>query len=115
MRNVARCWAYETSVLLGQQISNDLPYNDFFEYYAPDFKLHLTPSSMADTNKREHLDNITNRVLQNLKHLQGAPSVQMHPIPPDWVIGKQMTAQEQEDANPDKRLDALTKEGGGFE
>ena len=45
VRNVARCWAYETSVLLNTPLSNDIPYNDFFEYYAPDFKLHLTPST----------------------------------------------------------------------
>ena len=45
VRNVARCWAYETSVLLNTPLSNDIPYNDFFEYYAPDFKLYLTPST----------------------------------------------------------------------
>merc|ERR1711968_208828 len=38
VRNVARCWTYETSVLLNESISNNIPYNDFFEYYAPDFK-----------------------------------------------------------------------------
>jgi hypothetical protein len=35
VRNVARCWTYETSVLLNTQIPNELPYNDFFDYYAP--------------------------------------------------------------------------------
>lgn len=38
-----RCWAYETGVLLGKEIDEAIPYNDYFEYYAPDFKLHLTP------------------------------------------------------------------------
>lgn len=41
VRNVARCWAYETSVLLQQNIADEIPYNDFFEYYAPDFKVCL--------------------------------------------------------------------------
>ena len=27
LRNVARCWCYETSVLCGEEISNDLPYH----------------------------------------------------------------------------------------
>jgi histone deacetylase 1/2 len=32
IRNVARCWAYETAVLLDQpDISNDIPFNDYFE------------------------------------------------------------------------------------
>jgi len=26
-RNVARCWTYETAVLLDEQISNEIPYN----------------------------------------------------------------------------------------
>ena len=41
-----------------------------FEYYAPDFKLHLTPSSTIENqNKPEHLYAITARILQNLKNL----------------------------------------------
>ena len=40
---VQRCWAYETGVLLGRELEEAIPYNDFFEYYAPDFKLHLVP------------------------------------------------------------------------
>ena len=31
IRNVARCWTYETAVILGEEISNDLPYNDYYE------------------------------------------------------------------------------------
>ena len=27
VRNVARCWTHETSVLVDEDISNDLPYN----------------------------------------------------------------------------------------
>ena len=43
-RNVARCWTYETAIALGCEIANDLPYNDYFEYFGPDFKLHITPT-----------------------------------------------------------------------
>ena len=50
IRNVARCWAYETSVLLDVEIPNEIPYNDYFEYYAPDFKLHLTPEPRDNLN-----------------------------------------------------------------
>ena len=38
MRNVARCWTYETSLLLGSEIADELPYNDYFEYYGPDYR-----------------------------------------------------------------------------
>jgi len=112
VRNVARCWAYETSVLLNEKISNEIPYNDFFEYYAPDFKLHLTPSTaMENMNRPECLQAITSRILQNLKNLQSAPSVQMHPVPPDWTMRGVQKPQEAEDSQPDKQTPALTKEG----
>ena len=32
LRNVARCWAYETSIVLGTEISNDIPEHYFSEY-----------------------------------------------------------------------------------
>lgn len=111
VRNVSRCWTYETSVLLGMPIANDLPHNDFYEYYAPDFKLHLTASNMENMNKRDHLDSIRSRILQNLSNLQGAPSVQMHPIPPDWAM-RHATQAEMDDSAPDARTErGLTADG----
>ncbi len=53
IRNVARCWAYETSVLLDREIPNEIPFNDYYEYYAPDFELHLTPEPMDNLNTKE--------------------------------------------------------------
>lgn len=33
-RNVARCWTYETAVLLDEQISNEIPYNgEYMEWW----------------------------------------------------------------------------------
>jgi histone deacetylase 1/2 len=111
VRNVARCWTYETSVLLGTSIPNELPYNDFYEYYAPDFKLHLTPTNAENMNKRDMLDSITSRILSNLQNLQGAPSVQFSTIPPDGIIRNANAIQEAEDRFPDKKGQALNKDG----
>lgn len=58
IRNVSRCWTYETSVALGCEIANELPYNDYFEYFGPDFKLHISPSNMTNQNTPEYLDKI---------------------------------------------------------
>lgn len=113
VRNVARCWAYETSVLLNAPIDNDIPFNDFFEYYAPDFKLHLTPTNQENQNKTENLHNIVCRVLANLKNLQGAPSVQMHPVPPDTMIANAITASEMQADQPDVRHPSYTADGSG--
>ncbi|KAI4818486.1 hypothetical protein KUCAC02_011824 [Chaenocephalus aceratus] len=35
IRNVARCWTFETATALDCSIPNELPYNDYFEYFGP--------------------------------------------------------------------------------
>lgn len=35
MRNVSRAWAYETGLLVGQNMGSDLPYNDYYEVSGP--------------------------------------------------------------------------------
>ena len=47
MRNVARCWAFETAVLTGHNVDNAMPHNDYFEYYGPDYLLHIRQSNMV--------------------------------------------------------------------
>lgn len=34
----------------------ELPYNDYFEYFGPDFKLHISPSNMTNQNTNEYLE-----------------------------------------------------------
>uniref|UniRef100_A0A6G1SI99 histone deacetylase n=1 Tax=Aceria tosichella TaxID=561515 RepID=A0A6G1SI99_9ACAR len=85
IRNVARCWTYETSVALDTEIQNELPYNDYFEYFGPDFKLHISPSNMSNTNSPEYLDKIKVRLFENLRLIPHAPGVQMQPIPEDAI------------------------------
>lgn len=54
----------------------ELPYNDYFEYYGPDFKLHISPSNMANQNTAEYLEKIKTRLYENLRMLPHAPGVQ---------------------------------------
>ena len=75
IRNVARAWTNETAIAVNQEIPNgksfcvcyifnlmfcliELPYNDYFEYYGPDFKLNISPSNMPNQNSSEYLDKI---------------------------------------------------------
>eukprot|EP00908_Phaeocystis_cordata_P010211 Transcript_21052.p1 GENE.Transcript_21052~~Transcript_21052.p1 ORF type:complete len:393 (-),score=141.48 Transcript_21052:59-1237(-) len=78
IRNVARCWTLETALVLGVELDNELPKNDYYEYYAPDYKLHITPSARENCNMPENLEKIKNKILDDLRHLQSAPNVQMH-------------------------------------
>ena len=66
LRNVPRLWAYETAVLLDTQIKDTLPYNDYFEYYGPEYKLHLPVSNMENLNTPKYLEDIKVQVLNIL-------------------------------------------------
>lgn len=105
IRNVARCWAYETATLLGKEdIPNDIPFNDYYEYYAPDFELHLQEdTSMDNANSIPQLETIRNELLQQLADLKGAPSVQMQTVPPPFRTVDAKDAER--DADEDVRMD----------
>ncbi len=87
IRNVARCWAFETSVLLGRELPDAIPPNDYIEFYRPSYKLHLTPSAdVTNLNSPSYLHRHLTEILQNLKAIDGAPSVQFQDVPPDWAV-----------------------------
>ncbi len=76
IKNVARCWAYETAVCLDVEIPNQLPQNDYYEYYGPDFNLHFEPrADEKNQNSKEYLDFVQTKCLINLKALEKAPNV----------------------------------------
>ena len=85
IRNVARTWAYETSVLLGHEVSSVLPYNDYYEFYGPEYRLDVPSSNMEDTNSRAYLDKLICEIHEHLRHVPHAPSVQMQEVPRDWA------------------------------
>jgi histone deacetylase 1/2 len=117
IRNVARCWAYETSVLVDRPISNDIPFNDYYEYFAPDFELHLTPEPRENENTASSLAKVREDLLTQLQSLRGAPSVQMQEVPPAFVIEHEMRKEGENDggSDDDVRLDGNgpTKNGDG--
>lgn len=54
VRNVARCWAYETGVLAGVELADALPEAaEYREYYGPLYRLHFSPSNMENLNSPE--------------------------------------------------------------
>ncbi|KAG9258210.1 uncharacterized protein F5Z01DRAFT_733694 [Emericellopsis atlantica] len=109
MRNVARTWAFETGVLVGANMQRTLPYNEYYEYYAPDFELNVRSSNMENSNSREYLEKITAQVIDNLRQTGPAPSVQLQDVPRKPFGG--MTDEEEaelddldEDENKDVRM-----------
>ncbi|XP_006281489.2 histone deacetylase 6 [Capsella rubella] len=82
IRNVARCWCYETAVAVGVEPDNNLPYNEYFEYFGPDYTLHVDPGPMENLNTPKDMEKIRNTLLEQLSGLMHAPSVQFQHTPP---------------------------------
>ncbi|KAL0856460.1 hypothetical protein Bca101_061613 [Brassica carinata] len=87
IRNVARCWCYEvgflqTAVAVGVEPDNKLPYNEYFEYFGPDYTLHVEPGPMENLNTPKDMEKIRNTLLEQLSGLIHAPSVQFQHTPP---------------------------------
>jgi hypothetical protein len=102
VRNVARCWTYETSILVDQELSNDLPPNEYIDFFRPDYQLHPHLSGRVENqNDRQYLLKVRERVMEQLRYLDAAPSIQMQEIPPDiqgFLDGDEQLDDEQEDS-----------------
>lgn len=113
IRNVARCWAYETSVLTRRDLPDQIPETSkYIGHFSPDFTLHpiIVQNQGNNFNTRQYLDAIRIRVAEYLRYLQGAPSVQMAEIPPSIakmlngdIWDEDMHAEDEEDKNPEAK------------
>ncbi|KAG2754481.1 histone deacetylase complex catalytic component RPD3 [Suillus brevipes Sb2] len=81
MRNVSRAWAYETGLAAGVELAPEIPVNEYYEYFGPDYELDVRSSNTEDMNTPEYLERVKNIVLDNLRHLGGPPGIHMTDIP----------------------------------
>lgn len=94
MRNVSRAWAYETGLAAGVELGPgmlmictscelklihliEIPVNEYYEYFGPDYELDVKSSNTEDMNTPGYLERVRNIVLESLRHVGGPPSVQM--------------------------------------
>ncbi|TKC40759.1 hypothetical protein EI555_019405 [Monodon monoceros] len=89
------------AVALDMEIPNELSYNDYFEYFGPDFKFHISLSNMTNQNTNEYLEKLKQRLFENLRMLTRIPGVQMQAIPED-AIPEESGDEDEED--PDKHI-----------
>lgn len=103
VRNVSRCCTYETALALNVEITDELPYNDFFEYFEPEQKLHIVADPKVENkNERKSLHDAISSCFEKLRQIEPVPSVAMQEIPPDAI--DDLGEVQQESANPDRRL-----------
>ncbi|XAR67986.1 Histone deacetylase [Bertholletia excelsa] len=102
IRNVARCWCYETAVAIGVEPDNELPYNEYYEYFGPDYTLHVEPSLMENLNSAKDLEKIRVMILEQLSSLPHAPSVPFQMAPPATQLPEEVD--ESMDKRPQRRV-----------
>mmetsp|Transcript_13935 Transcript_13935/g.33253 ORF Transcript_13935/g.33253 Transcript_13935/m.33253 type:complete len:431 (-) Transcript_13935:239-1531(-) len=116
LRNVPRCWTYETAVMLGEDVKDELPFNDYFEYFGPDYRLHLPVSNMENLNSPEYLERTKIQLLEILGEIEPVPGQQIQTGQVDSQLNPRPMAMEvdeptaEEATDPDKRV--TTEETG---
>jgi histone deacetylase 3 len=101
VKNVSRCWAYETAVLVGADIPDTLPTTIYDAYFADSgWKLHPPLTGKVDNqNSPAGLQRITVSIREKLRYLGGAPSVAMREIPPgleEWLAAEEAATEVEE-------------------
>jgi len=86
IRNVARTWLYETAVCLNknQDISDEIPKNEFSGYFGKRNRLHLPLTNIENKNSPDVIHAIQERVIENLRNVEFAPSVSFGYVPQDF-------------------------------
>jgi hypothetical protein len=110
IKNVSRCWTYETSVLVGTEVPDELPATVYDSFFADShWKLHPPLTGRVDNqNTAAGLQRITIAIRNKLRYLQGAPSVAMRELPPDlasWLEAEVGDRDREEDRIMDRRND----------
>ncbi|KNG48966.1 histone deacetylase rpd3 [Stemphylium lycopersici] len=107
MRNVARTWAYETGELVSEKMSKQLPFNDYYEYFAPDYELDVRPSNMENANSHDYLHKIKSAVIDNIRRT-GKPSVEAFTNIPENPLTRSLDSDaedEDDDIDADENRD----------
>jgi histone deacetylase HOS2 len=94
-RNVSRLWCYETSVLNDVTLDSKIPnYLPTYDWFGPDYSLHPQLEGKIDNkNNKKYLEAVKQEIMEQIRNLNQAPSVQMQEIPPD-ITG--LTEEEEE-------------------
>ncbi|KAH9946262.1 histone deacetylase RPD3 [Epithele typhae] len=85
VKNVARTWTYETACALGMEneIDLNLPWNEYFEWFGPRYRLEVAESNMDDMNLRDGwLDELR---FGSTCSVRPAPSVGLQDVPRESV------------------------------
>ena len=109
LRNVPRCWTYETSVLTGEPVEDELPFSDYFEYFGPDYRIHLPVSNMENLNSQEYLDRTRNQLLDILGQVEPVPGTQIQTGQVESQLNPRGVQMEVDEPSPNEKQDPDTR------
>jgi histone deacetylase 1/2 len=109
LRNVPRCWTYETGLALGIDLEEEIPRNDYSDYFYPEYKLHMPVTNMENVNSLEYLNNILESIQNKIKELNlSSKTIDVNGNRPDnslMDIDMKEIQQDFEDRNPEMKID----------
>lgn len=84
IKNVARCWAFETAVSVGHDLGAHAPLSNYYEYFGPEYSSEVvSDASKKDKNDEAYRSMILEKVMHHLSYVQHSPSVAFQERPPD--------------------------------
>ncbi|SPN96966.1 probable histone deacetylase HosA [Cephalotrichum gorgonifer] len=115
-RNVARAWAFETSIAIGADkkidpiIPEHTPYREQFRHDTlfPTLE-QILGEPRVNKNTPKKLQDIVQHITEQLRFVAAAPSVQMRQIPPD-LMGIREDVEKQLQEEKEERDEAFRKE-----
>lgn len=97
--SVAKCWCYETALITGQEIANELPETHFHYYYTKNNRqplLHLEKDpDMENYNSESYINMVLRIVTENSRNLPNSPSVQLQELPDREEYFEQVTNRQE--------------------
>ncbi|KAJ6230904.1 histone deacetylase rpd3 [Anaeramoeba flamelloides] len=102
-KNVAKCWTYETSLLLNEtDLPNTLPETEYSLDFPLEKYLHIEPKTMKNSNENKNLEKLYLQIVENLKKIESVPSVGIRTVPPDgFGFGLDYNSYEKYEDNED--------------
>ena len=124
-RNVARAWAYETSICINadQTISEELPlhmpHREAFRKEGMTLYPNLGTGKFANLNTKQDVERVLRSVHEQLQYVKGAPRVQLRQIPPDITGWREEMEEEwlevrrEKEEGLEEKLAGMRWHGGG--
>ncbi len=67
---------------LGIEIEDNIPkYDQYYGRYGLDQKIHFPVKNVEDKNTADEINNIRKKVLEHMREIEGAPSMQIRHLP----------------------------------